>query len=165
MSRFCDIVCVCIVWGHYVIAHVVYVLLCSAHGSWVSVVVLWVCVFCFLFIVCFIFVVDFFLFLFLLLSLLHFLCRGFVALCVCVVLGHCVLAHVVCVRSCRAHDSWVWLCCEFVFFLFYLLFVYFCFSIFFVILFLHFLCQNLWYPYVCCARTLYARARCMCALV
>ena len=70
---------------------------------------MWLCCefvfFVFYFIVCFISVVAFFLFLFLLLLLLHFLCRGSVALCVCVVRGRCVLAHVVCVRSCRAHDS------------------------------------------------------------
>ena len=60
----------------------------------------------FLFIVCFVFfVVVILVLLLLLLLLLHFLCQGFVALCVCIVRGHYVIAHVVYVLLCRAHDS------------------------------------------------------------
>ena len=66
--------------------------------------------------------------------------------CRCVVHGRYVLARVVCVRLCNAHNSRVWLCCEFMFFVFYLLFVLFFCNVFIfcnvVFFFLHFLCQD-----------------------
>ena len=64
--------------------------------------------------------------------------------CMCVVHGRYVLARVVSVRLCSAHNSRVWSCCEFTFFLFfiYCLFYFFCNVFIFYIFFLHFLCQD-----------------------
>ena len=107
MPRFCGIVCVCVcvcvLCEDIMQSRTLYVFGCVVRmsadcGCVVSFFLL------FLFIVCFVFS-TLFVFVFLKLLLLHFLCQGFVAFCVCVVRGRYVLTHVACVRSCHAHDS------------------------------------------------------------
>jgi hypothetical protein len=109
--------CMCVVHGRYVLARVVCVRLCSAHNSRVRLCVVSLCflffIYCLFYFCCSIF-------------LLFCFCIFYAKICgtcMCVVHGRYVLARVVCVRLCSAHNSRVRLCCEFVFFVFFLLFV------------------------------------------